>query len=195
MRRRPVWLMLAVLVFLSVTPSAPAQDDRFLGSIIIVSFNFPPKGFAFCNGQLLPINQNQALFALLGTTYGGDGRQTFALPDLRGRAPIHNGQGSGLNSYVLGQKGGEENVTLTISQLPNHTHIATASTAPANTGAVGGTSWARPRVLLYSASAPSTPMSSAALSPAGSNQAHQNLKPFLVLSYAIALQGIFPSRN
>jgi microcystin-dependent protein len=190
-----VWLvLLAFLVSVSVTPT-PAQDVRFLGSIIIVSFNFAPRGFALCDGQLLPINQNQALFALLGTTYGGDGRQTFALPDLRGRAPIHNGQGSGLNSYVLGQKGGEENVTLTISQLPNHTHTAMASTAPANTGAVGGTSWARPRVLLYSASAPSTPMSSAALSPAGSNQPHQNLKPFLVLNYAIALQGIFPSRN
>jgi len=186
-------MLLAFLVSLSVTPSTPAQD-RFLGSIIIVPFNFPPKGFAFCNGQLLAINTNQALFSLLGTTYGGDGRTTFALPDLRGRAPLHQGPGQ-VQGYALGQRGGEENVTLTLSQLPNHTHIAMASTAPASTGAVGGTSWARPRVLLYSASAPSTPMSSAALLPAGGNQPHQNLKPFLVLNYAIALQGIFPTRN
>jgi microcystin-dependent protein len=193
--RRPVWpMLLALLVYLCVTPSTPAQD-RFLGSIIIVPFNFPPKGFVFCNGQLLAINTNQALFALLGTTYGGDGRTTFALPDLRGRAPIHQGQGPGLQNYSEGQRGGEENVTLSVSQMPNHTHVAMASTAPANTGAVGGTSWARPRVLLYSASAPSTPMSSATLLPAGGNQPHQNLKPFLVLNYAIALQGIFPSRN
>lgn len=192
--RRPAWLMLlALLVSLSATPSSSAQ--RYLGSIIIVSFNFPPKGFALCNGQLLPINQNQALFSLLGTTYGGDGRQTFALPDLRGRAPIHAGQGPGLSNYVLGQTGGEETVTLDVSQIPNHIHIAMASTGPANTGAVSGTSWARPRVLLYSASAPSTPMSSAALAPAGGSQPHPNLKPFLVLNYAIALQGIFPSRN
>jgi len=187
-------MLLALLVSLCVTPSTPAQD-RFLGSIIIVPFNFPPKGFGFCNGQLLAINTNQALFALLGTTYGGDGRTTFALPDLRGRAPIHQGQGPGLQNYFEGQSGGEENVTLSLSQMPNHTHVAMASTAPASTGAVGGTSWARPRVLLYSASAPSTAMSSAALLPAGGNQPHQNLKPFLVLNYAIALQGIFPSRN
>jgi microcystin-dependent protein len=147
-----------------------------------------------CNGQLLPINQNQALFSLLGTTYGGDGRQTFALPDLRGRAPIHQGS-NGVSSYVMGQTGGEETVTLDISQIPTHSHLAIASTAPANTGTVAGASWGRPRVLLYSASAPSTPMNSAALSPAGGNQPHDNLKPFLVVNYAIALQGIFPSRN
>jgi microcystin-dependent protein len=185
-------MLLAFLVSLSVTPSTPAQD-RFLGSIIIVSFDFAPKGFAMCNGQLLPINQNQALFALLGTTYGGDGRTTFALPDLRGRAPIHQGQGPGLQNYFEGQKGGEEAVTLSLSQIPNHSHTAMSSTSPANTGAVAGASWGRPRVLLYSASAPSTPLSSAALLSTGGNQPHENRKPFLVLNYAIALQGIFPS--
>jgi microcystin-dependent protein len=193
--RRLAWpMMLAFLVPLCISAVARAQE-RFIGSIIIVSFNFPPKGFAFCNGQLLTISQNQALFALLGTTYGGDGRTNFALPDLRGRAPIHMGQGQGLNDYAIGQTGGEEAVTLTISQIPNHTHFAMASTAPANTGAVSGTSWARPRVLLYSASAPSTPMSPAALSTVGGSQPHENRKPFLVLNYAIALQGVFPSRN
>jgi microcystin-dependent protein len=193
--RRPAWLLLfAFFVSLTATPSAPAQA-RFLGSIIIVSFNFPPKGFALCNGQLLAINQNQALFALLGTTYGGDGITTFALPDLRGRAPIHRGQGPGLQSYAQGQNGGEETVTLDITQIPNHSHVAMASASPANTGSVAGASWGRPRVLLYSASAPSTPMSFAALSPAGGSQPHDNLKPYLVVNYAIALQGIFPSRN
>lgn len=191
--RRPAWLMLAFLVSISLAPISSAQ--RLLGSIIIVPYNFAPRGFAPCDGQLLPINQNTALFSLLGTTYGGDGIQTFALPDLRGRAPIHAGQGSGLQYYVPGEKGGEETVTLNITQIPNHNHIAMASTAPANTGSVAGTSWARPRVLLYSASAPSTPMSSAALSSTGGNQPHDNLKPFLVLNYVIALQGIFPSRN
>jgi microcystin-dependent protein len=193
--RRPAWLLLfAFFVSLSATPGAPAQD-RLVGSIIIVSFNFPPKGFALCDGQLLPISQNTALFSLLGTTYGGDGRTTFALPDLRGRAPIHQGQGPGLQDYVIGQTGGEETVTLDIAQIPNHTHVPMASTAPANTGTVAGATWGRPRVLLYSASAPSTPMSSAALSPAGGSQPHDNLKPFLVVNYAIALQGIYPSRN
>ena len=193
--RRPAWLLLfAFFVSLTSTPSAPAQE-RFLGSVIIVSFNFAPKGFALCDGQLLPINQNTALFSLLGTIYGGDGIQTFALPDLRGRAPIHRGQGPGLQSYVQGQNGGEETVTLNISQIPNHNHVAMASTAPANTGNLAGASWGRPRVLLYSASAPSTPMSSAALAPAGGSQPHDNVKPYLVVNYAICLQGIFPSRQ
>ena len=191
--RRPAWLMLAFLVSISLAPISSAQ--RLLGSIIIVPYNFAPRGFAPCDGQLLPINQNQALFSLLGTTYGGDGIQTFALPDLRGRAPIHRGQGPGLQNYDQGQNGGEETVTLDITQIPNHSHIAMASTSPANTGSVAGASWGRPRVLLYSASAPSTPMSSAALAPAGGSQPHDNLKPFLVVNYAVALQGIFPSRN
>jgi microcystin-dependent protein len=194
MRRRSWLILLAFLVSLSIAPRTPGQE-RFIGSIIITGFNFAPKGFALCNGQILPINQNTALFALLGTTYGGDGRTTFALPDLRGRAPIHFGQGLRPLPYVQGESGGEETVTLTIPQMPNHSHIAMASTAPAATGNAAGASWARPRVLLYSASAPSTPMGSTALSTVGGSQPHDNLKPYLVVSYAIALQGIFPSRN
>ncbi len=163
--------------------------EPFLAEIRIVSFNFPPKGWAFCNGQFLPINQNQALFALLGTTYGGNGQTTFALPDLRGRAPFHMG-----GNFTQGQAGGSTAHTLTISEMPQHLHFASAATSDGDVPTAAGN-------MLgafnngYGAPAALTPLHVASLSNAGGSQAHNNMSPFLVLNYVIALQGIFPSQN
>ena len=177
----------------------------FLSEIKIMSFNFAPQGWAQCNGQLLPINQNQALFSLLGTTYGGNGQTTFALPDLRGRAPIHTGAG-----HLLGEKAGTASVTLTQQQMPQHFHFmqarnelpaATAANAtPAttkmlaqgNAGLQGGQTAA---VTLYGPPSAFTAMAAAACSNTGGSQAHNNMMPYEVLNFVIALQGIFPSRN
>jgi microcystin-dependent protein len=167
--------------------------EPFLSEIRIMSFVFPPKGWALCNGQLLPINQNQALFSLLGTTYGGDGRVNFGLPDLRERVPIHVGSG-----HTLGERGGEQAHTLSISEIPTHVHTmnATSATAVANTNpgpgamlakAVGDTIYVPPAN--FQAMAPN------AVSNTGGSQAHLNMQPFLVLSFCIALQGIFPSQT
>jgi microcystin-dependent protein len=163
-----------------------------------MSFGFAPKGWAMCNGQLLPINQNQALFSLLGTTYGGDGRTTFGLPDLQGRTPIHVGQG-----HTLGDKGGEQAHTLSIAELPTHTHVASGSSAAADAavptgnllGVVDNTTFGN----AYTGSggnqaiASLVPMSAQAVDNAGGSQAHQNMQPYLTLNFCIALQGIFPS--
>jgi len=165
------------------------MSTPFLSEIKIISFNFPPKGWAFCNGQLLPINQNQALFSLMGTTYGGDGRVTFGLPNLQGRSPIHMGGG-----FTLGQIGGETAHTLNISELPAHTHTPTGSstvgTLPSASGNVWGSASANP----YSAS-PNASMNPASVLPQGGSQPHENMSPYLVLNFVIALQGIFPSQN
>ena len=195
MRRSALFLLFAGLIA-SLCPSmARAQTTPFIGQIMIVSFNFAPKGWAFCDGQILPISPNAALFALLGTYYGGDGTQTFALPDLRGRVPIGMGQGTGLSSRPLGQAGGEEQVTLDITQIPSHTHVPMGAASVANSGSPAGNYWAMPRVLLYSAGTPDAPMNAAALGSTGGSQPHENRKPFLVLNYVIALQGIFPTQN
>jgi microcystin-dependent protein len=165
------------------------MSEPYLGEIKIVSFNFPPKGWTFCNGQLLPINQNQALFAILGTTYGGDGRTTFALPNLQGRIPVHVGDG-----ITLGERGGETAHTLNISELPAHTHAPVGSTnAPAFPTAAGNI-WAQFPGNLYN-STPNAAMNPACISPTGGNQPHENMSPYLVLNFIIALQGIFPSQN
>ncbi|PSJ65701.1 phage tail protein [Kumtagia ephedrae] len=179
--------------------------EPFLSEIKIVSFNFPPKGWAFCNGQLLPINQNQALFSLLGTTYGGDGRVTFALPNLRGRSPIHMGDG-----HTLGEAAGSTSVTVTPQQMPAHTHafmgrneLPAATTANATPGgtkvlAQGNASLQSGQtaaVSLYGPPASLNAMAPQAVSNAGGSQAHTNMMPYLVLNFVIALQGIFPSRN
>jgi microcystin-dependent protein len=166
--------------------------EPFLSEIRLFSFVFAPKGWALCNGQLLPINQNQALFSLLGTTFGGDGRVNFALPDLRGRIPIHVGSG-----HTLGERGGEQAHTLSISELPAHIHIANATTATATTNTptsslLLGQSTASQ---LYGPPANLQAMSSAAITSVGGSQAHLNMQPFLTLSFCIALQGIFPSPN
>jgi len=163
--------------------------EPFLSEIRIMSFNFPPKGWALCNGQLLPINQNQALFSLLGTTYGGDGRVNFALPNLQGNTPIHVG-----NGYTLGEKGGEQSHTLSIAELPTHTHVLNASSTPANTNVPTGAYVASVNNA-YTAPANLVALSSASLANAGGSQAHLNMQPFLVLNFCIALQGIFPSQN
>jgi microcystin-dependent protein len=165
--------------------------DPFLSEIRIMSFSFAPKGWAMCNGQLLPINQNQALFSLLGTTYGGDGRVNFALPDLQGRTPIHTGSG-----FTLGERAGEQGHTLTISELPTHTHPAKASPSDGNN--VVPTNNLLASSLNQSYRAPdqaSTSLLPTTIANVGGSQAHLNLQPFLVLNFCIALQGIFPSQT
>ena len=168
--------------------------EPFLSEIRIMSFVFAPKGWALCNGQLLPINQNQALFSLLGTTFGGDGRVNFALPDLRARSPIHVG-----SAHNLGDRGGEPAHTLSISELPTHTHVANGSSAVADAavpggnllGAVDNTTFGN----AYAGPTNLAAFSQQAVSNVGGSQAHLNLQPFLTLSFCIALQGIFPSPN
>ena len=174
----------------------------FLGEIKLISWNFPPKGWTFCNGQLLPINQNQALFSLFGTTYGGDGRTTFGLPNLQGRVPFHMG-GNGLN---LGQMGGETTHTLNISELPAHNHIMQANASvvtgpglavPDATKAVSEAKSAQsgtPLVQNFGTSS-LNPMAPSSIGNTGGSQAHNNMAPYLVINFIVALQGVFPSRN
>jgi len=174
------------------------MSSPFIGQININAFNFAPQGWALCDGQLLPISQNTALFSILGTTYGGDGKSTFALPNLQGAVPLGPGQGPGLSNYVLGQAGGAASVTLTLAQLPAHNHTPACETAgglasPANAIWGGG---GRGRPPAYSTTTnPTASLSPGALPGAGGNQAHNNLSPYLVLTFCIALQGIFPSRG
>jgi microcystin-dependent protein len=165
------------------------MSEPFLSEVKIVSFNFAPKGWALCNGQLLPINQNQALFSLLGTTYGGNGQTTFALPNLQGRIPIHFG-----NGHTLGEAGGAENHTLIASEMPAHTHTFSASNATPNQGTPAGNMWAS-NSGAYSSAQPDATMTPASISNAGGSQPHTNVQPYLVLNFIIALQGIFPSQN
>lgn len=170
--------------------------EPFLSEIRLMSFVFAPKNWALCNGQFLPINQNQALFSLLGTTFGGNGQTTFALPDLRGRVPIHVG-----NGHTLGERGGEEAHTLSISEMPNHVHFLQASNANGNqvnpnfggTGFVLGAEPGNPYATGFTPSA--VALNAATLANNGGSQAHQNMQPYLALSYCIALSGIFPSPN
>lgn len=164
--------------------------EPFLGEIRLMSFVLPPNGWAACNGQLLPINSNQALFALLGTTYGGNGQTTFALPDLQGRVPIHVGAG-----HVIGEQGGEQTHTLTAAEMPTHTHRVRASTASS-----GGTSNPSGGYLgaannVYRSAGTTTSLSAETVTSTGGSQAHTNLQPYLTVSYCIALQGIFPSQT
>lgn len=174
--------------------------ETFIGQICIFGFNFAPSRWAQCNGQLLPIQQNAALFSLLGTSFGGNGTTTFALPDMRGRAPMHQGQGAGLSNYSMGQTSGVENVTLTTANLPQHTHTVPASQGiPCSTavGTTGTPSGAFPAVSnrpLYAEQATGN-LGTGISGTAGGNQAHPNMQPYNVLNYCICLQGIFPSRN
>lgn len=165
--------------------------EPFLSEIRMMSFEFAPRGWALCNGQLLPINQNQALFALLGTTFGGDGRVNFALPDLRARTPIHVG-----NGHTLGERGGEQAHTLSIAEIPTHTHVLNATANNASTATPSnGVGYARSGTLMFGPAASLVAMSAQAVSNVGGNQAHLNMQPFLTLNFCIALQGIFPSPN
>ncbi len=172
--------------------------DPFVAEIRIFPFNFAPKGWAWCNGQLMPISQNTALFSLLGTTYGGDGKSTFALPGLQGAAPMHPGQGPGLSLHDLGETGGSETVTLLESEMPAHTHFVMANTGSAN---LQVPSPARSMALSTGGNAYSnstqnlTGFAPQALSPSGGDQPHNNMQPYLTFYYNIALQGVFPPRG
>jgi microcystin-dependent protein len=172
-------------------------SDPFIGEIRLFPFNFAPQGWAFCNGQILPISQNTALFSLLGTTYGGDGVSNFALPDLRGRLAVSSGQGPGLSPYDLGQQSGSETVTLTVNNLPQHNHTVSpaASEGAAATDRPGGGVMARVPTAIYASASDGTTMASTTTSMTGSNSPISNVQPLLALNYCIALQGIFPSRN
>lgn len=172
--------------------------DPFVAEIRIFPFNFAPKGWAWCDGQILPISQNTALFSLLGTTYGGDGKSSFALPDLQGRAPMHPGQGQGLSSHDLGETGGSESVSLLESEIPSHSHTLRASLDPADIFAPGAG-----HVLASSIGAAAyntstiglVDMSPQALAPAGGGFPHNNMMPYLTFYFCIALQGVFPPRG
>jgi microcystin-dependent protein len=167
----------------------------FLGQISIFAFNFAPKGFSMCNGQLLPINQNQALFALLGTFYGGNGQSTFALPNLQSRTPISFGQGPGLQNYVQGQAGGEENHTLLSTEMPQHNHSLQATTNVGNTRNPSGAALCQPDTKMYISGAPDTSLAASSVASYGGSQPHFNLQPYLTINFCIAMTGIFPSRN
>ena len=174
------------------------MSEPFLAEVRMVGFNFAPRGWSFCDGQILPINQNQSLYSLLGTTYGGDGRTSFALPDLRGRTPVHRGSDGG-ESFVLGQKHGAETVTLMTSQLAAHTHEMRAASAAADSVSPADKLPAETPVAetIYSnGGGPLTDsMHSGSISNTGGGQAHNNIQPYLTLNFCIALQGLFPSRN
>lgn len=181
--------------------------EPFIGEIVIFGGNFAPRGWAFCDGQLLAISQNTALFSILGTTYGGDGRTTFALPDLRSRAPIGPRNGPGLSDYKLGQRGGVETVTLNITQIPSHTHVASGTTKASFTPPFGGGTQTNPNGAnfsgsgskLYSTSANNVTMAAnnvdVRIGNTGGSLSHENRQPFLAINYIIALVGVFPSRN
>jgi microcystin-dependent protein len=172
--------------------------DPFVAEIRIFPFNFAPKGWAWCDGQLLPISQNTALFSLLGTTYGGDGKSTFALPDLQGRAPMHPGQGPGLSLHDLGETGGSETVTLLESEIPAHSHsLGAQNVALGGQATPAGNTFNRPASgNLYDSTSPQlVPLASETIAPAGGDQPHNNLQPYLTFYFNIALQGVFPPRT
>ena len=196
-----VALLAGILSTALMAPTKTVQADAtpYLGQIEFYAFNFAPRGWALCDGQILPINSNQSLYSLLGTTFGGDGRTSFALPDMRSRIPVHDGgsAGPGLTHRPLGQKGGQEQVTLTTAEIPTHTHMLRGSTASANQVIPGGhvvAAAATASEETYRAEAPNTTMHSGSVSSTPSG-GHENRAPYLVISCAIALQGVFPSRN
>jgi microcystin-dependent protein len=170
------------------------MSQPYVGEIRMVGFNFAPQGWALCNGQLLAISQYDTLFNLIGTTYGGDGQQTFALPDLQGRIPFHQGSGAG-NNLVIGQRSGTETVTLISNQLPTHTHVPAASSSAGAQSAPTGGYWAQSSLEEYSTEAAAHSMAATAVGTAGNNQPHDNLPPYLVINFVISLFGIYPTQN
>jgi microcystin-dependent protein len=176
------------------------MSDPFLGEIRPVGFNFAPVGWALCDGQIMSISQNTALFSLLGTNFGGNGVSTFGLPNLQGCFPLHAGQGNGLSTYVVGQSGGTDSVTLTQGQMAAHSHVPQAAIGTGSANSPDGAVWAQPhlgRVLdqVYDAASGQASMSPSIVGTTGGSQPHNNLSPYLVINFVIALQGIFPSRN
>ena len=173
--------------------------DPFVAEIRIFPFNFAPKGWAWCDGQLLPLSQNTALFSLLGTTYGGNGKSNFALPDLQGRAPMHPGQGPGLSLHDLGETGGSETVSLLESEVPSHSHAMRASSDGADNFVAVANMLAKPvgrgNNLYSTTTTPLAAMSDKAIAPAGGDQPHNNMMPYLTFYFSIALQGVFPPRT
>ena len=170
------------------------DSSPYIGEIMPVSFSYPPRGWALCNGQLLPIAQNQALFSLLGTTYGGNGQTTFALPDLRGRAAISSGQGPGLAPYTLGESAGSESVSLAISELPTHRHVVSAAAAGLSPSPVGNLPAVQKGHQIY-APAPGAALAADTVAPRGGSQPHNNMQPYICINYCIALIGVFPPHN
>ena len=169
------------------------MSTPYVGEIRMVGFNFAPVGWALCDGQLLPIAQNDVLFALIGTTYGGDGANTFALPDLQGRIPVHMGTGPGLGSRVIGERSGSESVTLTGSQLPAHTHVPQAHSANGSQSSPQNGLWAGSPAASYSANAANNAMNNTLIGATGGSQPHANVMPFQAINFVISLFGIFPS--
>lgn len=171
--------------------------DPYIGEIRLFAGNFAPRGWAFCNGQIMPIRQYTAVFSLLGTNYGGDGRTTFALPDFRGRTPVHQGAGPGLTQRSVGEMGGAETVPLNLQQIAPHTHAARGSTVP-DGPAPGGTIWSglggRDAPKYYGSGTPNAPMATTLIAATGNGTAHNNMSPYVALNYIIALEGIFPPR-
>jgi len=184
---------------LGISSTALGAAEPFIGEIMMNGANFCPRGWANLDGQLLPINQNQALFSLLGTTYGGDGRTTFGLPDLRGRVPLHVGQGPGLTNRTQGNKGGAEKHALTISEMAKHQHGLNASKGrgnqPVPTGNLLASQRRKNKMYATDKAGALTPMNRTAVGPAGKSQPHNNMQPFLAIRFCIALQGVYPSRN
>jgi microcystin-dependent protein len=173
------------------------MSNPFIGEIRMFGGNFPPVGWAFCNGQLIPISQNDTLFALIGTTYGGDGQNTFQLPNLQSRIPIHDGQGPGLSNYIIGQDGGVEQVTVTTANLPAHSHTVVADAGTGTATSPAGNVWANSTgAKQFTTAASNTTMNAGSIGQApGGSQPHDNMVPFLAVSFIISLFGIFPSRN
>ncbi len=174
------------------------MSEPFIAEIIMFGGNFAPRGWAFCDGQLLAISQNTALFSLLGTTYGGDGRTTFGLPDLRGRVPVHPGTGPGLTTRYLGQKGGTETETLNVNQIPAHTHTARGTSSKGTDQDPAGNVWAKEAVgatAVYASGSADTSLHASAIANAGGSQYHNNIQPYTCVNFIIALVGLYPSRT
>lgn len=174
------------------------MSEPFIGEIRMFGGNFAPRGWALCNGQLLSIAQNQALFSILGTNYGGNGQTTFALPDLRSRVPMHFGQGPGLSNRSIGELGGTESVTLLATQIPAHSHPVACSSNSGNSNSPAGRVWSKDagvQSATYTSNAPNAVMAAGAIGNAGGSQPHDNVQPFTCVNFVIALEGIYPSRN